>query len=329
MKLKPTILITCLFLAASIILGLSPGDDIKSINTGKKPGIQTVKFEYGPSLDNPLSSLNESFENATFPPAGWIKINVAQGSTGWNRQLVGTTPVPGFNGGVITSPPGGGNAVAFCNYETGGSSSNDQWLVTPQLTNIQPVDSLRFWLRKFGAYLDHMDIKISTTTPTVAAMTTTVALLSFSATDSGWIYYQYNIGSMVTPGSNIYIGFRQWVLNALNDGASFSLDLVSVTGPVGVSNNNNEIPDAYSLSQNYPNPFNPSTVIGYSIPEAGYVKLAVYDALGREMAVPVNEFKPAGKYNVTFDASGLSSGVYFYRLSSGTFTETKRMTLLR
>jgi hypothetical protein len=332
MKRKPTFFITSLFLAASIILGLAPGDekhDSKSITSAKRHIIQSVKVEYGPPLSSPLSALNESFENATFPPAGWTKINVAPNSTGWNRQLVGTTPVPGFNGGVITSPPGGGNAVAFCNYETGGSSSNDQWLITPQLTNIQANDSLRFWLRKFGDYLDHMHIKISTTTPTVAAMTIIIDTLTFQPSDSGWIYYSYRIGSLVPSGSNIYIGFRQWVLNALNDGASFSLDLVSVTGLVGVSGKNNESPASYELSQNYPNPFNPSTVIGYSIPEAGNIRLSVYDVLGKEVRVLLDEFRKAGNYEVSFDASDLAAGVYFYRIQAGMFRDTKKMILVK
>ena len=115
------------------------------------------------------------------------------------------------------------------------TTSNDQWLITSQLTSTQANDSLTFWLRKFGNYVDHLDIKISTTTPTVAAMTTTVALLSFSAADSGYINYRYNIGTLVPTNSNIYIGFRQWVTNALIDGASFCLDLVNVTGVVGIT----------------------------------------------------------------------------------------------
>lgn len=331
MKLKSTILIIGISFVIFWVIGFASGNDrydIRSVN-GEKQYVQAPYVEYGPPLSSPLSALNESFEGTAFPPAGWIKINVASGSTGWNRQLVGTTPVPGFVGGVITSPPGGGNAVAFCNYETGGTTSNDQWLVTPQLTNIQPNDSLRFWLRKFGNYLDHLDVKISTTTPTVAAMTTTVVLLTFQPTDSGWIYYQYRIGSLVSQGANIYIGFRQWVLNSIQDGASFSLDLVSVTGPVGVKGNNNEVPEFYRLSQNYPNPFNPTTTIEYWIPEAGNVKLTVYDVIGNVVRVPVNEYKKAGSYSITFDASDLSAGVYLYTIQAGLFRDTKKMVLAK
>jgi hypothetical protein len=88
-------------------------------------------------------------------------------------------------------------------------------------------------------------------------------------------------------------------------------------------------PLKFSLEQNYPNPFNPSTTIDYSIPATGHVSLHVYDLLGREIALLVNEIKGAGQYSATFDAPLLSSGVYFYSLRSGNSFVTKRMLLVR
>jgi hypothetical protein len=88
-------------------------------------------------------------------------------------------------------------------------------------------------------------------------------------------------------------------------------------------------PTAYELSQNYPNPFNPTTVINFQIPQAGLVSLKVYDAIGTEAATLVNEQKEAGSYSVTFDASRLHSGVYFYTLRSGDFTATKKLLLVK
>ncbi len=85
----------------------------------------------------------------------------------------------------------------------------------------------------------------------------------------------------------------------------------------------------YELSQNYPNPFNPVTTINYSIPKAGFVTLKVYDILGKEAAVLVNAEKAAGSYRVEFNGRELSSGVYFYRLSAGSFTSTKKFILLK
>ena len=86
---------------------------------------------------------------------------------------------------------------------------------------------------------------------------------------------------------------------------------------------------SYSLSQNYPNPFNPSTIISWQAPVAGYNILKVYDELGSEVATLINEELPSGNYEVEFDATGLTSGIYFYRLQSGEFTETKQMILLK
>ncbi len=86
---------------------------------------------------------------------------------------------------------------------------------------------------------------------------------------------------------------------------------------------------AYDLGQNYPNPFNPSTQIQYQIPNAGLVQLEVFDILGRKVQTLVNETKEVGKYTVTFDASGLASGVYLYRLTSGKFMASKKLFLVK
>jgi hypothetical protein len=90
-----------------------------------------------------------------------------------------------------------------------------------------------------------------------------------------------------------------------------------------------QIPENISLSQNYPNPFNPSTRIEYSIPQSGLVTIKIYDILGREVATLVNEEKQRGVYSISFDATGLSSGIYFYRIQFENFVQTKKLTLLK
>lgn len=85
----------------------------------------------------------------------------------------------------------------------------------------------------------------------------------------------------------------------------------------------------YDLAQNYPNPFNPSTVITYSIPTSSYVKVEVYTVLGKLITTLVNENQEAGSYKVNFDARGLSSGIYYYKIKADNFIETKRMLLLK
>ena len=90
-----------------------------------------------------------------------------------------------------------------------------------------------------------------------------------------------------------------------------------------------EQPIRYHLSQNYPNPFNPSTRIEYSLPETSIVRLEVYNSIGKKIMELVNGQKPAGNYTATFDASGLSSGVYLYKLTTPSFTQTKKMLLIK
>jgi hypothetical protein len=93
--------------------------------------------------------------------------------------------------------------------------------------------------------------------------------------------------------------------------------------------NTNELPKHFALLQNYPNPFNPATKIKFMIPNTEQVNLKVFDILGSEVAMLVNEKKPAGSYEINFDASKLSSGIYFYKFQAGSYTETKKMILLR
>jgi hypothetical protein len=101
------------------------------------------------------------------------------------------------------------------------------------------------------------------------------------------------------------------------------------TEPLSIAGKNNQIPAEFQLYQNYPNPFNPTTTIAFDLPESGPVKLSVYDMLGRETAVLLNERKTAGHYKIQFDASSLASGIYVYRLSTDQKNLSKRMLLLK
>lgn len=99
--------------------------------------------------------------------------------------------------------------------------------------------------------------------------------------------------------------------------------------PISVEDETNSVPLVYELSQNYPNPFNPSTTIKYSIADQSVVKLTVFNSIGQEVARLVNEIQEPGSYSVTFDASALSSGVYFYKISAGNFVSTRKMLLIK
>jgi hypothetical protein len=132
----------------------------------------------------------------------------------------------------------------------------------------------------------------------------------------------------VTKGDTIYMA----VLGGYNGSAVIANSewlCLGVGTITGVGTNVTETPSSYTLSQNYPNPFNPSTTISYALPKAGLVTLKIYDLLGREVSSLVNEFKQAGNYAVDFNASNLSSGIYFYSIKSGDFTAVKKMTLIK
>lgn len=92
---------------------------------------------------------------------------------------------------------------------------------------------------------------------------------------------------------------------------------------------NNEVPAKFILNQNYPNPFNPSTNISFSVTLRGLVRIQVFDIMGREISVLINETLEPGNYQVTFNAENLSSGIYYYRLSAGNFSETRKMILIK
>jgi hypothetical protein len=121
-----------------------------------------------------------------------------------------------------------------------------------------------------------------------------------------------------------------------SEGIYYWKDTLVVAIPTDIEINS-DLPTKFALQQNYPNPFNPTTSIKYSLPAVGTghapsvqtVKLVVYDVLGKEVATLVNKHQRPGSYTVNFDASGLSSGIYFYKLSAGKFIKTRKMVLLR
>ena len=117
-------------------------------------------------------------------------------------------------------------------------------------------------------------------------------------------------------------------LSAMPEGASFNVYLAT-TGATGVDNKNDVTVKNFQLDQNYPNPFNPTTKIRYQIAEAGQVTIDVVDILGRYIITLVNDNKPAGEYEVNFNAENLPSGIYFYHIKTGQYSQTKKMVLMK
>ena len=144
-----------------------------------------------------------------------------------------------------------------------------------------------------------------------------------------WVNVGYVAGFGTTTEPKAY----SFTDSKLQDGNySYRLKQIDFDGTFTYSDEVNvevEIPIIYALEQNYPNPFNPSTTIKYSIPEEGFVKLAVYNMLGEEVAILVNAQQKAGRYEYNFDASGLASGVYVYRIESSNFVSAKKLMLMK
>jgi hypothetical protein len=172
-----------------------------------------------------------------------------------------------------------------------------------------------------------------------------------------------DVSALVVSGTNLFAGVASTlrsssiVFLSTNNGTSWTAASTGLTNPsvntfavsgtnlfagtadgvwrrplsemTGVDEQHSEVPTQFALQQNYPNPFNPTTTISYQLPVSSYVTLKVYDLLGREVATLVNEKKKAGNYSLQWDASGLSSGIYFYRLEANEKREIKKMVLMK
>lgn len=145
--------------------------------------------------------------------------------------------------------------------------------------------------------------------------TTSSTVKGTSASGKTWHHHlDNNVGCSLTGGSS----------QTNRPNICFVIDLLT-----GNKNISSIIPNKYSLSQNYPNPFNPTTKITYDLPKPGFVSLKIYDVLGKEVANLVNEVRNAGSYIIDFNASHLSSGVYYYRIQAGEFMQVKKMVLVK
>jgi hypothetical protein len=159
--------------------------------------------------------------------------------------------------------------------------------------------------------------------------TSTYGLCWFDGTNFG-IFPQQQTGGL--PHAQIYDlevktihnGYELWISCASRGVAVLTVE-TSVTNQEEIKNS----PTDFVLQQNFPNPFNPSTKIGFNLPDRNFVTLKVYNVLGSEILTLLNEDMSAGYYQIDFNAEGLTSGVYFYTLSTHNFTSTKKMIILR
>jgi len=255
---------------------------------------------------------------------------------------------------------GTGNVVINDNAETGFSiwTTNQGWAITTSQSN-SPTHS--FTDSPTGNYLNDASNSMATAN-FINVSSSPVTILSFYhkyTTESGydfcnvevsknndnvwqkvksyngsltsWKYESFDITDYAANASQLKVRFTlESDVSVTEDG--WYVDDIKILnyniGPVRIAGNS-EVPLSFSLEQNYPNPFNPVTHLGFGISKLGFVSLKIYDVLGKEVKTLVNEIKPAGYYDVVFDASGLGSGIYFYKLEAGNFTQTKNMLLVK
>jgi len=250
------------------------------------------------------------------PPPGNAAMNtyapspsaIAARSHGWNAGIKIPLPAPIF--AVRDS------AVYSGSYNAGQFS----WLAT--------IDSIPALIRSYiKSGLNYYQILRST-----SQLGPWTILDSVGRKDSR--YYNTTLGTYIFIDSTGQIGKTYYYAVVSVDSLCRKSGLTNVqqyhsSYISGIQNGNTNQPYKYGLNQNYPNPFNPSTQITYTIAKRGTVTLVVYDLLGREVSRLVNEVKEAGSYTATLNGARLSSGVYFYKLSSGSFVQTKKMLLMK
>jgi len=134
--------------------------------------------------------------------------------------------------------------------------------------------------------------------------------------------------SPLPNANNSILYYNRNNLFAQVESSIYKLSILYVV-PIGIKQISSQVPKAFLLNQNYPNPFNPSSKITYQLPTAGFVKLTVFDLLGKEVSVIVQEHQQPGTYEVDFDASNQSSGVYFYKLQTEKYSDTKKMIIIK
>ena len=221
-------------------------------------------------------------------------------------------------------------AHSFTDSPTGNYSNNTNNSMTlnfPLNVSVKPVVFLSFWHRYYTEEgSDYCHVEVSSDNGA-----NWNGVISYSGNMQTWTYQNLDITSYCYGSQNVRLRFRL-ASNKYTNYDGWYVDDLKVWGyqgpPSGIVNGN-AVPLIFALEQNYPNPFNPTTQINYSVAKIGLVKISVFDILGREVKTLVNEVKTPGFYAVDFVGTSLSSGMYFYRMESGSFVDTKKMTFIK
>lgn len=283
--------------------------------------------------------INEGFETSGFNsdslPTRWFQLdndgtNPNYPRAVWSARDSGAN-FPGVNAIVHSRAHNGVRGVSI--PWRAGAPVADDWLFTDSMT-IQTGDSLIFWMLLgtpgdigLTNYIDTMQVHVcSDQDPSLSL----AKLATIRSDDSNNVWKQYYFNLSQFAGQRIVVAFRYY-MNTDVDGLWCNIDDIFIgnRGSVGITQTGTNVPDKFALSQNFPNPFNPETKIKFDLARPTNVKLVVFNNLGQEVMNLFSGFKSAGSYIADFNASGLSSGTYFYRLETDFFTETKKMQVVK
>jgi hypothetical protein len=293
---------------AGSTIGLSGYSDVTGISV--RPSDNKI---FGVTSGSPLSRL--------------VRINASQGDAYPTYNI----PVSGVR--TITFDT---NGDLYCGTQDGKiykyyiSTNDTDYVGITGISNLYGIAINPLNGQLWGVSLNNKIYKISKTNGTSVQVGTPGFTLTpaIAFNHAGKLYGLSGVG--VQQGQLIQYDTATGVASLIGNTGYQAVNSIAISQQtVGIENITTEIPSAYNLYQNYPNPFNPSTNIKFDLPKSGFVKLAVYDALGREVSVLVNENLKAGSYSYSFSASSLASGVYFYRISSEDFSAVKRMLMIK
>ncbi len=315
----------------NIFAGTYGGGVFLSTNSGKTWTATALDSQYVWSLalsgSNIFAGTQKGIYLSSDNGSSWNQINSGLTSLVVNSIITsGGNIFAGTTGGVFLSTNNGTNWTSA----DSGLTNNYIWSLSAYGSNIyagteagifQTSNNGSKWT-KFG--LDSLYTYSFASTDTMLFAGTTGGVFYVTKSDSNWAPLNNGLGrnivtSLLIVDTNLFAGTNGVYLISLN----------KVNNVTSVKNNLINIPNEFLLSQNYPNPFNPTTTINYSVSKESFVSIIVYDALGREITTLVNDEMPAGNYKTIFNGSHLASGIYFYRMVSGNFSEVKKLLLLK
>lgn len=278
----------------------------------------------------------ESFEglDSLSLPSGWSKYNRASfpidPMTNWTVRDTGSS-LPGLSTATAKAHSGLKSIGAswWASIDTNGTTpaTSDVWLVTKRIHVWSSAAYFSYWITLGSStYIDSVQIWVSTVDSLPQNFNNYIE--TQSSRGPYGVFSQYFVPLDQYVGQNIWIAFRYYT-DCSVDGYFAQLDDVEVSNPIGIQQISSEVPNRYELKQNYPNPFNPVTNIEFNIPGSEHVNLVIFNSLGQEVATLVNQQLTPGTYKYDFNASGLPSGAYFYRLTAGNFVKTNKMILTK